>query len=300
MAPGHAYPNDARSEGRGGPKRLMVESGTDWLMQYDEGRASTQLFDQETPASDSWERSSVRAQRISLPADLPAWRLCVLGGFILTRSEACVNLPRGSERLLAFLALQQHTTRRATVSGTLWRGSDERHALAALRSALARLHGIPLVESRPQTLRLRDGLAVDIVEARALAHRLVDDEARCSDIALTSISCLAPSLLPGWNDAWLTIEAEDWRQLRLHALEALSAAFLRVERSSDAVTAAVAAVEGDPLRESARFALVKAYLGQNNYWEAVRECRHFRDLLLDELGVTPSVGFARLEERVRD
>jgi SARP family transcriptional regulator, regulator of embCAB operon len=269
-------------------------------MQHDEGRASTQTLDWAIPAGDSWQPGNGGAQRLTVPPALPAWHLRVLGGFMLTRNGSPVDLPRGSERLLAFLALQHHPARRTTVSETLWRGSDEHHAFAALRSALARLHGIPLVETRPQTLRLRVGVGVDIVEARALAQRLIDGEARCSDIALTSINCLSLSLLPRWSDAWLTSEPEEWRQLRLHALEALSADFLRVGRSSDAVATAVAAVEGDPLRESARLALVKAYLAEDNRWKALQECRHFRDVLLDELGVTPSAEFARLVERTRN
>jgi hypothetical protein len=29
-------------------------------------------------------------------------------------------------------------------------------------------------------------------------------------------------LLPGWYDDWVLIEAQIWRQLRMHALEALA------------------------------------------------------------------------------
>jgi DNA-binding SARP family transcriptional activator len=147
-------------------------------------------------------------------------------------------------------------------------------------------------------LRLTKNLGVDMVQSRALACRLIDGETRSSDIALASIGPLSLDLLPEWNDHWLTVESEDWRQLRLHALDALSAAFLRKGRFADAVAAALAAVRGDDLRETARLALVKAHLAENNLSEALREFRRYRDLLHHGLGLEPSHGFVRLIESV--
>jgi hypothetical protein len=39
---------------------------------------------------------------------------------------------------------------------------------------------------------------------------------------MTAVAALSADLLPDWYDDWMLVEAEDWRQLRLHALEALA------------------------------------------------------------------------------
>jgi hypothetical protein len=66
---------------------------------------------------------------------------------------------------------------------------------------------------------------VDIRESRALAHRLVNprDVAQEGDLNDRAISALSADLLPDWYDDWAVVEAEDWRQLRLHALDQLPA-----------------------------------------------------------------------------
>jgi DNA-binding SARP family transcriptional activator len=50
----------------------------------------------------------------------------------------------------------------------------------------------------------------------------------------------------------------------------------------------MAAVAGEPLRESARSALIEAHLAERNVGAALREYEAFRQLLHDELGLEPS------------
>ena len=77
-------------------------------------------------------------------------------------------------------------------------------------------------------------------------------------------------------------------QLRMHALEVLSVSLCRTERYSDAITAALAAVRAEPLRESSQKALISAHLGEGNISEAVRQLSAYRKLLDHELGIAPS------------
>jgi DNA-binding SARP family transcriptional activator len=95
-------------------------------------------------------------------------------------------------------------------------------------------------------------------------------------------------LLPGWYDDWTTLERERLRQRVLHALEALSREFRRRGRHAEAVEAALAAVNSEPLRESAQRVLVEAHLGECNWVEAERAFISYRDFLEKELGVSPS------------
>jgi DNA-binding SARP family transcriptional activator len=105
---------------------------------------------------------------------------------------------------------------------------------------------------------------------------------------------LSVDLLPGWYDDWVLIEAEDWRQLRLHALEALTRRLIAAGRWGEAADAACAAVRAEPLRESAHAALIQVHLAEGNQSEAMREFTHYRGLLHRELGLEPTQRLCRL------
>jgi hypothetical protein len=57
--------------------------------------------------------------------------------------------------------------------------------------------------------------------------------------------------LPGWYEDWGLFESEDWRQLRLHALEALADRLTAAGRFAEAALAAHGLIRADPLRETA-------------------------------------------------
>jgi hypothetical protein len=73
-------------------------------------------------------------------------------------------------------------------------------------------------------LGLAEGVTVDLRRAQALARRLVDPAVPPdpSELGMTAVAALSADLLPDWYDDWVLVEAEDWRQLRMHALEALA------------------------------------------------------------------------------
>jgi DNA-binding SARP family transcriptional activator len=67
-------------------------------------------------------------------------------------------------------------------------------------------------------------------------------------------------------------------------------------RFAEAVEAGLAAVDGEPLRESAHRALIAVYLAEGNPGEALRQYRFFRQLLDEQLGLEPSQLMADLVE----
>ncbi|HEX2156656.1 MAG TPA: bacterial transcriptional activator domain-containing protein, partial [Actinomycetes bacterium] len=101
-------------------------------------------------------------------------------------------------------------------------------------------------------------------------------------------AALAGDLLPDWYEDWVVLERERLRQLRLHALEALCARLTGAGRFGAAVQAGLAAVAGEPLRESAHRTLIRAHLAEGNPGEAVRQYHLYRRLLTDELAIEPS------------
>jgi DNA-binding SARP family transcriptional activator len=241
--------------------------------------------------------------RTDVERQAPEWsdiRISVLGRFSLARGGTSCSLPRGSERLVGLLAVQRSNLRRAVAAGLLWPDSDEFRASSSLRSALTRLRGTgcTVVESRSSALSLGENVEVDLTAAQGLAHRLIEGTLSDSDVSADSIATLSADLLPGWYDDWVVLEAEDWHQLRLHALESLSTSFARKGGFAHAIGAAMAAIKGDPWRESARQALVRAHIGENNLSEAIREYERYRRMLRQELGLNPSLDFVRLMRSV--
>jgi DNA-binding SARP family transcriptional activator len=224
----------------------------------------------------------------------------VLGTFrFWARGSALPAVPGGSQRLLALLGLRDRALMRASVAGTLWPESSEDHAYSSLRSALGRLSRMTrdAVVVNPLDLSLADSVIVDIREARALAHRLLDPGIVVSgaDLSSQAVSALSVDVLPDWYDDWVLMEGEEWRQLRLHALEALAERLLAESRFGEATGAALAAVRAEPLRESARAALIRVYLAEGNQSEALGEYRRYQTLLQAELELEPT---PRLDELI--
>ncbi len=225
--------------------------------------------------------------------------LSLLGGFLFSvRGDALLGISAGSQRLLAFLALRERVVTRHQVAGTFWPESTDEHAGASLRSALSRLNG-PSREAVKVTatdVGLADGVVVDVHHSQSLARRLTDRDARQSDgdIGAPAVSALSTDLLPGWYDDWALIAAEDWHQLRMHALEAVAARLTAADRLPEAAAAALAAVRAEPLRESARAALIRVHMAEGNQSNAIGEFERYRVLLRAELGIEPTSRLTKL------
>ena len=95
-------------------------------------------------------------------------------------------------------------------------------------------------------------------------------------------------LLPGWHEEWVAGARERHRQLSLHALELLCEHLTRTGRYAAAVLAGLAAVDREPLRESAHRALIKVHLAEGNAVEAIRRYRKYEAIAARDLGVVPS------------
>jgi DNA-binding SARP family transcriptional activator len=234
----------------------------------------------------------------------PEFGVAVLGQFRLLRGLNVVQVPRASQRLLAFLALHGRIVERAAVAGALWPEASEPHAYSSLRAALSRLQSTArkALATSQLELGLAEGVIVDVYHAKALARRLLDPAVPPApgDLGTNAAMALSADLLPDWYDDWVLVEAEDWRQLRLHALEALAGHLTAAGRWGEAAGAARAAVRGEPLRETSHAALINIFLAEGNVSEAVREFTSYRALLHDELGLEPTPRLGRLIQNARN
>jgi SARP family transcriptional regulator, regulator of embCAB operon len=214
----------------------------------------------------------------------------LLGRFALLRDVLPVALAPGSQRLLGFVALAGGAVRRDLVAGSLWPAVSERRAHVSLRAALARLgRAGGVVRADALDVSLAAGVSVDLDDARVLARRLLADPGAVAlEDAAAAVPGLSVELLPGWYEDWVLVAAEDWRQLRLHALEAAAGVLAAAGRFGEAVAAARAAVSADPLRESPHAALIGVHLAEGNQSEAVREFERYRERLGAALGLEPT------------
>lgn len=228
-------------------------------------------------------------QRVSASASKTV-RLSLLQDFDLCADGLTVAVAPASQRLMCYLALQRTRVRRTVVSGSLWPESDEHHASASLRSALWRLPQLELVMATATHLRLNPDIAIDL-------HKVVDDalatlrhppaDGILVDLAHELID-IGDEILPGWYDDWVLVERDQFRQVRLQALDRIGERLADSGRWDDAFEVALAATRAEPLRESAHRLLVQVYLRQGNVAEAIRRYLAYSDLLRTEFNGRPS------------
>jgi DNA-binding SARP family transcriptional activator len=232
----------------------------------------------------------------------------VLGGFELRVGPGAVAMQQSAARLVAFLAIQTRPLRRSYIAGKLWPDMPQRRAAASLRTALWRANEREweLVSATATHLALQPNVEVDLRNATALAHAILDGRelgdggARARGFPCAAARRLVRTpdeLLPDWYDEWVIVERERYRQVRLHALEALCVALASAGDYAEAVEAGLAAVTMEPLRESAHRALMTAHLAEDNAVEALREFRAFSRLLHEELRLDPSPRIRALARR---
>jgi DNA-binding SARP family transcriptional activator len=245
------------------------------------------------------ERAAPGSTGVGVRAASARVQLRLLPTFGLEIDGAPRRVPAGAQRLLAYLALQDAPVLRATAAGVLWVGSSEEHAHACLRSTIWRLGrcGVPLVTAGRDVLGLGDRLEVDLRQVIDGARRLIADPRRC-DVATLDARSLSVDLLVGWYDDWVLLEQERLRQLRVHALEALSRQLAAEGHFGRAVDAAFAAVQAEPLRETAHRTLMEAYLAEGNVAKAIQQYRRFAELLARALGIAPSASLQRMAAEI--
>ena len=222
--------------------------------------------------------------------------LSLLGGFQLTVGGILTHVGRTGERLLAVVACRGRQATRSQIAHTLWPDTTSNRAHANLRTALYRLYrrGPGTIHATTTYLQLPVGMHIDLEHTTRLANNVLaaptpGEHAAAEHALLTDAlnANLYDDLLPDWDDDWLTDTQYRYRQLRLAALEQLSTHLATTGHYGGAIQAALAAVQADPLRDSAHEILIKACLAQGNRHEALTHYTTYRRILRDELGLDP-------------
>ena len=230
----------------------------------------------------------------------PKLVLALLGGFQMSIGGQPAQLTPGAQHLIALLAIESRPVPRHYIAGRLWPDVTENRALGDLPSTLWRLRrdGSNVVHSHGGHLQLDPTIHADVPEVVAVARRLVQADANCSDSDLDPAR-FKGELLPDWYDDWLILDRERLRQLCLHALEAIANRLVQSGRYAEAVDAALIAIASEPFRDSAHRTLIQAHLAERNRGEALRQYTKYRDILAEELGAAPPMELQELAVTLR-
>jgi DNA-binding SARP family transcriptional activator len=234
-----------------------------------------------------------------LRSDEPPTRLhlSLLGHFQLTNHGEPICLPLSGQRMVAYLALREGPITRIGLAAALWPDTVEERAMGSLRSAIWRVNrpGLRLIDATQDHAVLTRDITIDFRELMPMIFAILARSGKIDRHLMTNVA-QADELLSDWYEDWIVFERERLHQLRLHALELLCEQLTDEGEFALAIDAGLAAVSTDPLRETARRALIRAFLAEGNRAEAIGQYMSYRQLLQVELDVAPS---QRLDAMVR-
>ncbi|SDL25813.1 bacterial transcriptional activator domain-containing protein [Arthrobacter sp. ok362] len=142
-------------------------------------------------------------------------------------------------------------------------------------------------------LSLSDVVDVDLHRVRSCIRELT--QTGLNGNAASSLNLLRDAeLLPGWYDDWVLFEQSRLRQDRLHAFHILARESLVRSDFEVALEASEAALELEPLCESAVGLLIQAQRQQGNNAAALRAFEKYRAKLNEDMGLAPSEAIRRL------
>ena len=235
-------------------------------------------------------------------------RVLVLGGFEARLAAGdTLRLPtKKAQVLLAYLALQPgHAHQRSKLAALLWgRRSDDhardglRHALVALRKALAGITPAPLLADR-QTLAL-DSTVVE-VDATTFQQRIEEGTPGALEHAaqlyrgdlLLGIGVSEPLF-----EEWLLGERERLREMALEAQVRLLAHQARNANTEPAIRTALRLLTLDPLQEAVHRTLMRLYARQGRRSAALKQYQVCLDALRRELDADPETATRELYQEL--
>jgi DNA-binding SARP family transcriptional activator len=220
-------------------------------------------------------------------------------------AEAAESLAPGVRTLLGYLVLNRNRPhRREALANVFWNEVDESRARNRLSTALWRLRkALEPDGTSPGTFLTSLGRgevqfnetpdlwvdidcfekASDILKDRPATDLSVDD---IRDVE-AALSAYTGDLLEGNDSPWLMVERERYAQLYLSAQARLLNWHLSVGELDQAIAAGHQILERDPLREEVHRALIRVYGESGRRAHAISQFKVCRELLQDELGVSP-------------
>jgi DNA-binding SARP family transcriptional activator len=212
---------------------------------------------------------------------------------------------RGRQSRVVFAYLVLNRTRQVTrgeLAEVLWGAAPPAEPGVAIRALLSKLramlqatNAVALPTGDLLRLDLPADAEVDVESAIQALHDAQSAVSRADDVrawiaAHIALNVSSRVFLEGTEGAWVADRRAALHEIRLRALEALSACALRLggPELDTAVRTSRELVRLAPYRESGHAQLMKALVTQGNVAEAILTYEKLRVLLRDELGLDPA------------
>ena len=227
--------------------------------------------------------------------DFCHFQLSLFQSWKLRSDSWIMHVAARQQRLITALAI--HGPRpRSYLVGLLWPESAESRAMESLRVSMHLVsRQVPgLLVNGGAELSLSELVEVDLHRVRSCMRELGETGLPGTNVA-SSLNLLRDAeLLPGWYDDWVLFEQSRLRQDRLHAFHIIARESLARSDFEVALEASEAALELEPLYESAVGLLIQAQRLQGNNAAALRAFETYRAKLSEDMGLAPSEGIRRL------
>ncbi len=224
-------------------------------------------------------------------------RVLLLGGFeVRLASGTLLSLPaKKAQALLAHLGLRPgHYHSRDKLATLLWgeKRDDQargglRHALVALRRALASAHPPPLLVEGQALALSAEAVEVDVATfEQRVAEGTPEALAQAAELYRGDL-LLGFTVNEPLFEEWLVAERERLREMALAALARLLAHQTKAAATERAIRTAVRLLGLDPLQEAVHRALMRLYGRQGRRGAALKQYQVCLGVLQRELGTAP-------------
>lgn len=234
--------------------------------------------------------------------DYGNFELDLLKSWQLRQDGEVVHVAARQQRLIAVLAVRGDSLRNF-LAGLLWPEYPETKALESLRVTVHLItRQIPgLINKKGPLLSLDKRVNVDLHRIRAALKDAgkADNGGGDNGTAALLQDLRDVDFLPGWYEDWVLFEQSRLRHDQLRAFTLISHRFADTGDYEAAADAAVAALELEPLYESAVRILVTSELAQGNLATALLAYDRYQEQLQRDMGVAPSEGLRHLMSGIR-
>jgi DNA-binding SARP family transcriptional activator len=215
-------------------------------------------------------------------------------------------------QLLAYLALQpQNSHLRQIIANRLWLDSDSgsfrtrlRQELAVLRREL-RSHKVDdtlLLETAPNTIRLRSGVITDVQQYRNVIKQAqhTDDPSAKLRLLLEAASLYRAPLLVNFNENWLIKERKDLAHCHAQAMTELAELQQAQGHSAAAVETMRRLLDIDPLHEESHMKLMRLYAAMGQPTQVLIQYQLLETAFREANGQQPSAAAQHLAQELRE
>ncbi|MGX1159812.1 DNA-binding SARP family transcriptional activator [Arthrobacter sp. SLBN-100] len=225
--------------------------------------------------------------------DCGMFKLDLMHSWQLRQDGTAVYVAARQQRLIAALAVRGACLRNY-LAGMLWPDCPEANALESLRVA------VHLVTRQLPGLLVKTGAMLSLDKRVDVdLHRVRAALAEATSTGKGDPASVLPEIrdvdfLPGWYEDWVVFEQSRLQHDRVRAFTWLSRQLAARGDYEAAADAANAALEIEPLYESAVRVLITSELAQGNIASALSAYDRYQRQLQADMGVGPSEGLRHL------